>query len=458
MFAVAIAATTACDFPTGEYCEGTVAAAPVEAEPPERQSLVVAQVLPAEYTAVDVLFVIDDSRSMMDEQEQLAIWSSELFDVLSLSGELADLHVAVISSSVSIPGLEGCEYAGDGAFHVGGAALQGDRFIRDVAGELARERNYEGTLTQTFAEMARVGDDGCGFEQPFEATRLALAGSVPGTEEFLRDEALLLVVFVTDEDDCSASDPSLYSDPYADACSALGPRTSYRCFEHGVRCYDGKASRVFGARENCRADEDSPYVDSVSSFARHLRSLKAHPAQVVVAGIYGKPHQVATVRDEQITAYAAPRLANVCDTGGDEGTGATPAVRMNALMTEFPARASQSSICAADLSWALRDAGLAARAAASRSHCLRGSLVDIDTAAPGVQPSCRVDVISNAGTAQEAQLELPACDGTGGARCFTIDVDALACPDTDTQLAFAVSDGAANETLTATCDVAPPPL
>ncbi|HUS32431.1 MAG TPA: hypothetical protein VMZ53_28215 [Kofleriaceae bacterium] len=444
---LAVALAPACDW-GGQYCEGDWAAMSPEQEPATPQARVVAQILPTQTNAVDILFVIDDSKSMTDEQEQLGIWSNELFDVLGSSGELPDLHIAVTSSSVAIPGLTQCDSRG-GQFHVGKASLQEGDFIRDGVGPNGRVRNYTGALTDTFAKMARVGDGGCGFEQPFKAARLAL--STPG--KFLRADALLLVVFVTDEDDCSATDGGLlFTEPYSDACSDLGTLTSYRCFEHGVRCYDGKGSRAFGDRENCHPDETSAYVESVAKFADYLKALKRNPAQVVVAGIYGKPNHVSTVPDEKITSYTQPRLANVCGTGGFEGTGATPAIRMNALLAKFGGRASQSSICDSELSWAMRDVGLVTRDAATRSRCLRGALLDIDAATAGVQPACRVVVARDVGTRLDKQTELPPCTGSQTTRCYTIDKEA-ACAATDTRLAVRVDDQAVDETLTVSCDV-----
>src|ERR1041385_605705 len=217
--AAALALAPACDWQP-PYCEGTPA--PLEDEPAGPQARVVAQLLPTESTAVDILFVIDDSKSMTDEQEQLGIWSNELFDVLADSGELPDLHIAVTSSSVQIPGLTQCPTTG--GLHVGLAELTDERFLTDVAGPDGRVRNYSGTLTDTFAKMARVGDIGCGFEQPLKAAQLVLSGSATGSKGFLRDDALLLVVFVTDEDDCSSTDNALFDsyDPYGDTCSSLG--------------------------------------------------------------------------------------------------------------------------------------------------------------------------------------------------------------------------------------------
>ncbi len=445
----AIAMTTACEFGP-QYCEGEWAAVPPEAEPPTPKARTVAQVLPAASSAVDILFVIDDSPSMKDEQAQLGIWSSKLFEVLSASGQMPDLHLAVTSSSVAIPSITQCAATAGGSFHVGRALLQkGDLFIRDVAVASGRERNYSFTLTEAFAEMARVGDSGCGMEQPFKAARLALSNKTAG---FLREDALLLVVFVTDEDDCSASNSALFSEPAADACSELGSSTSYRCFEHGVKCYDGKGSREFGERRHCRPDEDSPYVESVEGFADFLKGLKKNSAQIVVAGIYGKPNGVFAIPDERVTTYTTPRLADVCGGNGKEGTGATPAIRMNALMAEFGGRASQSSICESELSWAMRDVGLVTRGAATRSHCLRGPMIDTDAATTGVQPACRVESSSDVGTGRERRIDVPPCDRAEGTRCFTIDTDA-ACAGTETQLAFRVSDSAYSETLTIACDV-----
>ena len=219
-----------------------------------------------------------------------------------------------------------------------------------------------------------------------------------------------------------------------------------------MRCYDGKGSREFGERRNCRPDESSQYMESVSGFAAFLKELKPNPAQLVVAGIYGKPNQVTAVLDERITTYSTPRLADVCGTGGKEGTGATPAIRMNALLAEFGGRASQSSICDSELSWAMRDVGLVTRGAATRSHCLRGALIDADAAASGIQPTCRVEIASDVGTPLEKRIEVPRCDDADSTRCFTVDLDA-ACTDTETQLAFRVLGAADNETLTIDCEV-----
>ncbi len=222
---------------------------PMSSEQPSEQR--VAEVLPTEHRAVDLLFVIDNSRSMLDEQEQLGIWSSELFNVLSFEGELPDLHVAVTTSSITVPADDLCAApALNGRFHTGEVPLGEVSFLRDIATTEGRERNYDGAITEAFARMANVGENGCGFEQPFEATRRALSGSIAENEGFLREDALLVVVIVSDEDDCSTWNDGLYGDRYQNSCSALGKFSDYRCFEFGVECADGKRSREVGVRNN----------------------------------------------------------------------------------------------------------------------------------------------------------------------------------------------------------------
>jgi hypothetical protein len=202
-----------------------------------------------------------------------------------------------------------------------------------------------------------------------------------------------------------------------------------------------------GERRNCQPDESSPYVESVSDFADFVKGLKKNPAQVVVAGIYGKPNHVEAIPDERVTQTTTPRLADVCGGGGKEGTGATPGIRVNAFLAEFGGRASQSSICESELSWAMRDVGLVTYGAATRSRCLRGTLGDLDAAAPGVQPACRVWATSASGT----RTIVPPCDGPQSTRCFTLGID-NACAGTETHLAFRVADSA-DETLTVDCDM-----
>src|SRR5262249_14393331 len=88
------------------------------------------------------------------------------------------------------------------------------------------------TLEQTFTCMASVGSGGCGFEHQLEAVYAALHNNTDNAG-FLRQDALLAVVFVTNEDDGSAPPAATFYDIRS---TAQGPETTYRQSLYGVVC------------------------------------------------------------------------------------------------------------------------------------------------------------------------------------------------------------------------------
>lgn len=389
---------------------------------------------------LDLLFVIDDSESMKNEQDALA----EKFRLLIQQIESAEygmpnLHIGVVSTNLGGPfylgdPIDGC--AGDGA----GGQLQSaprpqdgeaeptctgptDRYIVDKAGDDGqRVTNYEGTLDQTFACVARLGTNGCGLEQPLEAMRRALDGSVPGNEGFLRPDARLAVVFVTDEDDCSArSDAQEFFDL---ARADIGGRSDHRCFTHGVVC-DGSAPDGEGAFESCVPAEGSPYLEDVRGYVDFLLSLKKYPRDILVAGIVGE-------NAEPIVVGAHPDVADdfqvkqSCFSGPDDQEGAFPPVRLRAFFEAFDAdRRKQESICT-DLTDALTNIGDYI-GPPPEGACLTASLVDRDEDTAGLQADCVVAEVSNPGTASESEELLRLCDNAADPAassrlpCYTLE-------------------------------------
>ena len=59
---------------------------------------------------------------------------------------------------------------------------------------------------------------------------------IPENDGFLRDDALLVVVFVTDEDDCSAPPTAISSTRAPDGISMYGTLHSFRCTQFGMQC------------------------------------------------------------------------------------------------------------------------------------------------------------------------------------------------------------------------------
>jgi hypothetical protein len=298
-------------------------------------------------TKLDVLFMIDDSLSISDDQGPLVEAArTELFPQLrSMTGELPDLHIAIASTSVDVPGVPAspslyCSDTPNGKF-VSGAwypetqpdatpctVVNGPFLIDAPDGSGGRTTNYSGTIEDAFACMATTGHHGCGYEAPLEGMRRAL--TIPDNAGFLRDDAMLLVVFLGDEDDSSGTDPRMWpaNDPFYD---------NARWFEYGVTCTPDDAS--VGPRIDCSPRTDSTEVSPIGPYIDFLHALKSDPGLVMVAGIVPPAGPISVVQ--------------VSSSWVDLGAACTPpdrnavqgAPRMNAFMPEFPARYVLTSLC-----------------------------------------------------------------------------------------------------------------
>ena len=416
---------------------------------------------------IDILFVVDDSDSMRQEQGSLGRNFPEFVRVLESIGDLPDLHLGVISSDVGTApfAVDNCEGQGDdGLLQVPATCpplTDGRLYIENIADADAtggRRVNVDPatTMAQQFECMASVGHDGCGFEQHFESMRRALDGR---NGDFLRDDAFLAVIFIQDEDDCSAADRAVFDpdDP------SLGVLSSFRCFEYGVRCEPDGDPRAPGPREDCAPRDDSPFIDDVQSYVEFLRSLKADPARVIVAGIAGAAAPVSVEVDPNRTSGElwTPPVCTVCPGGGSSCAidsalvSARTTVRLHALLDAFPQKSTFQDICAydpdiddVDLSGALVQIAALLRRALG-SPCIAGALADGDPDEPGVQPLCSVsDVIHLRQPEQEEQL-LAACAGA-----LTCDADV---PDPPCYR-FELNEGCGSESnLTITIDRCEPP-
>jgi hypothetical protein len=380
---------------------------------------------PAPITALDLLVVVDTSGSMVEERAALITHAStELFERIAAElGGLPDLNVAVISPDVGASGapITGCDGAGgDGLFQAGTIEAPclsgGARYLVSPAGGGG---NHPGSLGEAFTCMANsLPAFGCGFEQPFEAVRRALDGRHPDHAGFLRDDALLLVVVLTDEDDCSVDDPAFFVPDGA----GLGELNSFRCFRAGVVC-EPDAPDTLGSKEGCVSREDSAYLTSVAEMAAFLRTRKPDPTQIMVAGMHAPAGPVVVGADGN---GVQPWLTPACDT-----VSAFPATRLAALEADFPSRAVFGSIC--DLPMPER----LARIARSTGGVMRGGPCLLDAAGVTIGAgTCRGLAV----TAGGAPRLLATCRDAAATGCVAIEA-AAACDYTDTSLA-AVDRGA----------------
>lgn len=160
---------------------------------------------------MDIIFVVDDSGSMKEEQTNLASNFPNFVKVLegfkTKSGSKLDYRLAVtttgrdISYTIEAPGFPVAlppqsEKGDNGAF-------------RNNCGSPKRwVDKADGNVAGTFSCLAKTGTSGPSIEMPLYALKLALNDRMnDGTNKgFLRDDALLAIVVLTDEDDCSRED------------------------------------------------------------------------------------------------------------------------------------------------------------------------------------------------------------------------------------------------------------
>ncbi len=238
---------------------------------------------------VDLLFVVDNSGSMRQEQGALRQQFPGLIDTLTMGvksdGEtfppVKDMHLGVVSTDMGLAGITnnfpGCNTqrhingGDDGVLqHPGGTGAGCDAMYPPFL-EFVQGRDNAEKLATDFGCIANLGTTGCGFEQQLEAGLKALwpknyvdenaniyppdknpilflsttvegryghgdvSVSQGGNAGFLRNDpvrglSLIAIIIVSDEEDCSSKDTSHFvsvNDP-ANPLSRQG--INLRCF------------------------------------------------------------------------------------------------------------------------------------------------------------------------------------------------------------------------------------
>jgi hypothetical protein len=404
---------------------------------------------------IDILFVVDNSGSMAEEQAGLTTNFPLFINVLnSIDGGLPNIHLGVVTSDMgagSVPGCNNPPSTRDGLLQTDNTVISGS-FIVDTAATPGtgncptnpdRDCNYTGTLANAFSDIASVGTAGCGFEQHMESMRAALNGSNSFNAGFLRDSAFLAVVFIQDEDDCSTRDDAMFDTSQNSADAPLGFLASFRCTEFGVDCETGNSDpRAPGPRTNCFPRDPSPYMYGVQEYADFLKSLKPQdPKLVIVAGIAGNAEPFVVGTDPMMPTH--PALVPSCESANGK---ADPAVRLKFLLDQFPERNAFTTICNDDLSDALQLIAELLKKAIG-NPCIQSTLRD--------PYDCSVSDVVNPGTDNETETLLPKCNAdedldpdnapnSTNIPCWHLDVDTTACPETPTQLALIIERAGAS--------------
>jgi len=450
---------------------------------------------------VDVLFVIDNSGSMGDEQGKLAENFDAFIGVLERDDVNANYRIGVTTTDNGNAECSGTSPEG-GSLRLSSCTTRQDEFIwpksnpivdayqvacadvcpaeiGDVLGvtptatandpELRPrpwiERteglsNIEGaTTTQAFACMGPQGVDGCGFEAQLESMYKAISRAKTIGEhqyDFLRDQAILAVVHVTDEADCSANEAhqALVFDrnlPEADRVFWEDPTapvpSSAVCWNAGVKCTGG----VGGMYEDCRSQDyavNGSEIDDgataasdavlrpLSRYTNVLQQIEDDKQQtstgsdVIVAVLGGVPQGYAEQTNDLVYQDAADVAVQqqygidygcTSNAGGGDPQTAVPPVRLREFAEAFTTGDERNlfSICANDYAPALEAVAAAIDRQVSPG-CFESCVRDTDPATPDVLDyECRVEQTDGL---TGAKRELPECESgqlpDGEAACF----------------------------------------
>lgn len=167
------------------------------------------QGVPRQCEKMDIVFVVDNSGSMQEEQSNLASnfpMFAQLLDTYTVgNGQPLNYRVAITTTGRTVNyqlDLGG----GFGTFPQNEAGEDG-AFRNNCNNTKRWLENTDPDMANTLACRANVGTGGPSIEMPLLMSKWALAERVQDQTNagFLRDDALLAIVVLTDEDDASTT-------------------------------------------------------------------------------------------------------------------------------------------------------------------------------------------------------------------------------------------------------------
>jgi len=392
---------------------------------------------------VDVLFLIDDSSSMRLLQDKLIQSFPAFITRLQDPPGLPNIHIAVVSQDMGAGdgSIASCSRTGLGGLFQStprgtctSTGLQaGATFIKDVGGA----RNYTGNLADVFTCIAALGEGGCGFEHQFSALLRALGadGSPPPIEnqEFLRPDAYLAIVMLTNEDDCSEVPGTTFFDVASNTnvASVLGPPVNFRCNEFGHLCKDAAGNQVRPARlapnndlasmvtyTDCTSNETGMWLRTVADTASRIKALKADPSQIAVMSIQGptSPYTVtwkapfAAEGDTSCGATSCPWPAMAHSCSAADYSFADPGIRTSQFVKAFGDTGLELPICSDSLGPSMDRAAQLINGLLG-PPCIPGP-VGLNPATG--EPDCKITERTRSATGTTATKTVPSCADSGG--------------------------------------------
>jgi hypothetical protein len=419
-------------------CNARKLAAP-SAEPSAVEQKVFVQSLNRD---VDILFMIDNSSSMIPMQTLLTQNLQAFMTPLEMiQGGLPNLHIGIISSSMGAgiySDVDGCNPEmlenDDGSFHTigrnpaGCSALNpGEKFI--VASAMGNNfATPTNTVAQVFSCMALLGASGCGFEHQFYAIQRALekgeTANDPTNGGFLRPDATLAIIMLTNEDDCSAPGSDLFNPGQTSNTDPLGGlQTGYRCVEYGYLCDGAPPPRTLAMSPqplgNCVSAEDRGRLIPVKAMADFVKTFKADPTKIFVAAVSGPTDRVEAVNKPNIQTLSGaresqPAINHSC--GMEGAVFADPGIRIEQFVNEFGMNNGiVRNICDANFAQAMTQIATALSRIIG-PQCVNANVRNKPNT---MEPDCRVVERKRATGGNFVTDELPFCAG-GNFPCWRL--------------------------------------
>ncbi|MBV1860286.1 MAG: VWA domain-containing protein, partial [Nannocystaceae bacterium] len=434
---------------------------------------------------VDILFVVDNSGSMGEEQSNLAESLGNFVSLLEADDVRANYRIGITTTDDSNYWCRGAGVsdAESGQFvlsscrsRLGDFYFSGDDTdaeaactdycqldsievlptVTDTDPTPSRRpwvENIQGvtnlpdgvSTTQALECFAPQGINGCGFESHLESMWKALRLSEQSGHSqsgFLRDSALLSIVFVTDEADCSFNrelqntvfgEEGVGNQVFWSLPGVQQSPTSAVCWNAGVSCdfsleSDQCTSVDLDVDGNETTDEELASLYPLSKYTDFVQEIEAEKKtldpglEVIVSVIAGVPENYPQV---QQLSYAPGADASNPDSfqarfGIGQGCSsqvaeAVPPVRLREFAEMFLASDNDSnlfSVCSTDYGPALAASAESVRSKL-RPACMPACVADTSPVEEGLQPLCTLIQTYNdgSGTIDES---IPEC-GDGGA-------------------------------------------
>ena len=394
---------------------------------------------------VDLLFMIDNSPSMAPKQNELRARFPQLIKILddfAAKGNPASYHIGVVTSDLGSGPFtlnQGqCHPGGDGAklqvtpaagavlpmgVNCSGFSLSGGVRYLDY-NQLNGTTNIMGGLDvpTAFSCMSAVGEGGCGFEHQLEGAYRALhdAATIPENTGFLRSDAILAVVYVTDEDDCSAPPDSALFDPSTNGVNMYGALHSFRCTQFGIQCNGMPVPPMsLAGQTGCTSQtmanggmlfDTQRYIDFFTKPAAQ-GGVKVDPNDVILVAITAPADPVGvTITSpcaDQVNTPMCPILNHSCIAAANPLFFGDPAVRLSSVVASAKHN-NLTSICDTDYTSAINALGelIVSQIGAG---CLNSPIAN---RADGT-PDCVVTDVTANPDGSTTTKELPSCAENG---------------------------------------------